>query len=337
VISPAQHLAERRGPTEARAAVREDQMVSQVPHFAATFAIALGVALLCACASSSPAEKEKPWKTMDRATLDASYNNSKAVPEGAAMFKEWQARSAQVRSQHADHLDLAYGPRPRNRIDYFSAGSNTPVLVFIHGGFWQMRSKDDFAFLAESFLDSGISVAMVGYPLGPDATMDEIVADTHAAIRYLASHLADLGGDSQHVVVSGWSSGGHLATMVLDEASLRGGVSISGLYELEPLVGSYVNDKLHMDAAMARRSSPILSLPKTSKPLDLFAGSAELSEMRRQTADYAEARRAAGLPMRYVEIPGANHYTILNSMMDRDGQIHRSIVAMLGARPSAAR
>ena len=292
---------------------------------------ALTLAALTGCASSAP-PKTKAWQTMDRATLDDAYNNSKAVPESGAMFKGWVARSQQVRAQHPDHLDLAYGPRPRNRIDYFSAGRNTPVLVFIHGGFWQMRSKDDFAFLAESFLDSGISVAMVGYPLGPDATMDEIVADTHVAIRHLATRLAELGGDPQRVVVSGWSSGGHLAAMVLDEPSLRGAVAISGIYELEPLINSYVNDKLHMDVAMARRNSPILLLPKSSKDIDLFAGGAELPEMRRQTADYAGARRAAGLPVRYVELPGANHYTILNSMMDHDGEIHRAIVAMLGGR-----
>jgi len=307
------------------------------PGFVAVFAAIVGVSLLCACASSSPLAKEKPWKTMDRATLDAAYNNSKAVPESGAMFKEWLARSQDFRARHPEHLDLEYGPRPRNRIDYFSAGSQTPVLVFIHGGFWQMRSKEDFAFLAEPFVDSGISVAMVGYPLGPDATMDEIVADTHAAIRYLGSHLAELGGDPKRVVVSGWSSGGHLATMVLDEPILRGGVAFSGLFDLEPLVNSYVNEKLHMDVATAKRNSPILSLPERSKQLDLFAGGAELSEMRRQTADYAEARRAAGLPMRYTEIPGANHYTILNSMMDRDGEIHRAIVAMLGARRPEAR
>jgi arylformamidase len=305
--------------------------------FAAVLAAGVGISVICACASSSPATKEKPWKTMDRATLDLAYNNSKAVPESGAMFKEWLLRSQEVRSRYPDHLDLVYGPRPRNRIDYFSAGPKTPVLVFIHGGFWQMRSKEDFAFLAESFVDSGISVAMVGYSLGPDANMDQIVADTHAAIRYLGSHLPELGGDPQRVVVSGWSSGGHLATMVLDEPSLRGGVAVSGLFELEPLVSSYVNDKLHMDVAMARRNSPILALPKSSKQLDLFAGGAELSEMRRQTADYADARRAAGLPMRYVEIPGANHYTILNSMMNRDGEIHRAIVSMLGARRPEAR
>jgi len=295
-------------------------------------AAGLAVSVIGGCASSAPATKGKAWETMDRATLDRAYNNSAAVPESGAMFKAWLVRSEKVRADHPEHLNLVYGPRPRDRIDYFSAGRGTPVLVFIHGGFWQMRSKDDFAFLAESFLDSGVSVAMVGYPLGPDATMDEIVADAHAAIRYLAAELPKLGGDPQHVVVSGWSSGGHLATMVLDEPLLRGGVSISGIYELEPLLKSYVNDKLHMDQAMAQRNSPILLLPKTSKQLDLFAGSAELPEMRRQTADYASARRAAGLPMQYTEIPDANHYTVLDSMMQRDGAIHRSIVALL-SRP----
>lgn len=295
----------------------------------------LGFLVFTACSSAAPA-KGKAWESMDRATLDRAYNNSAAVPEGAQMFKEWQARSAQIREQHPEHLDLAYGPRERDRIDYFSAGPNTPVLIFFHGGYWQMRSKADFAFIAESFLGQGISVAMVGYPLGPEATMDEIVADAHAAVRYLAAQLPSLGGDPARVVVSGWSSGGHLATSVLDEPSLRGGVAISGLYELAPLVRSYVNDKLHMDEAVARRNSPLLNLPPSSKPLDLFAGSAELPEMRRQTADYASARRAAGLPVRYEEIPGANHYTILNDLLRPEGRIHQAVAAMAGIQPSVS-
>ncbi len=307
-------------------------MVLNRSALACSFVASFVASAFGGCASSAPATKTRTWETMDRATLDRAYNNSAAVPESGAMFKEWLVRSEKVRADHPEHLDLAYGPRPRDKIDYFSAGQDTPVLVFIHGGFWQMRSKNDFAFLAESFLSSGISVAMVGYPLGPDATMDEIVADTHAAIRYLAAELPKLGGDPRRVVVSGWSSGGHLATMVLDEPSLRAGLSISGIFELEPLVKSYVNDKLHMDAAMAQRNSPILLLPKSSKQLDLFAGSAELPEMRRQTADYASARRAAALPVQYAEIPGANHYTILYSMMNDDGEIHRALLALLGGR-----
>jgi arylformamidase len=304
-------------------------MITNPRTFIRHCAASLILSAIGGCASSAPAAKGKAWETMDRKALDLAYNNSAAVPESGPMFREWLIRSEKLRAQYPEHLNLAYGPRPRNRIDYFSAGPRTPVLIFIHGGFWQMRSKDDFAFLAGSFLASGISVAMVGYPLGPEANMDEIVADAQVAIRYLATQLPGLGGDPERVVVSGWSSGGHLATMVLDEPSLRGGVSISGIYELEPLVKSYVNDKLHMDLAMARRNSPVLLLPKASKQLELFAGSGELSEMRRQTADYASARRAAGLPMQYAEIPDANHYTILNSMMNTDGTIHQAIMTML--------
>ena len=298
-----------------------------------------GLALLCAMsiAGVCAAETQPSWETMDRATLDRAYNNSLAVPESKAMFSAWVAQSQALRARYPQHLDLAYGPRARNRIDYFSAGDHTPVLVFIHGGFWQMRSKDDFAFLASSFLKEGISVAMVGYPLGPDATMDEIVADSRLAIRYLAQHLTELGGDPHHVVVSGWSSGGHLAAMVLEDPLLRGGVSISGIFELKPLLKSYVNDKMHMDEAMAERNSPLRQLPATSKPLALFSGTAELQEMRRQTQAYAEARVAAGLPMAYEEIPGANHYTILNDMMSPDGKIHQEIVRLLQQCPPSNR
>src|SRR6266478_1027076 len=134
-------------------------------------AASLAVSAIGGCASSAPTAKGKAWETMDRATLDRAYNNSAAVPESGATFKAWLVRSEKVRADHPEHLNLVYGPRPRDRIDYFSAGNGTPVLIFIHGGFWQMRSKDDFAFLAESFLSSGVSVAMVGYPLAPDATM----------------------------------------------------------------------------------------------------------------------------------------------------------------------
>jgi len=293
----------------------------------------LGFLVFSSCMSSAPA-KPKAWESMDRSALDRAYNNSAAVPEGAQLFKEWQARSAQVRDQHPEHLDLSYGPRERNRIDYFSAGPNTPVLIFFHGGYWQMRSKADFSFLAEGFLGQGISVAMVGYPLAPDATLDEIVADAHTAVRYLAAQLPSLGGDPARVVVSGWSSGGHLATSVLDEPSLRGGVAISGLYELAPLVKAYVNDKLHLDDAAARRNSPILHLPASSKPLELFAGDAELPEMRRQTADYASARHGAALPVHYEEISGANHYTILNELARPDGRIHQAVLAMIRTESS---
>jgi arylformamidase len=280
-------------------------------------------------AGGSPEGGHAPWESWDRETMGRAYNAAAAVPESAAMFKAWVERSKAFRAAHAEHLDLVYGPRDRNRIDYFSAGPGTPVLAFLHGGWWQLRAKEDFAFVAESFVAEGVSVAMVGYPLAPDATMDEIVADTHTAIRYLAAELPRLGGDPRHLVVSGWSAGGHLTTMVLEEPTVHAGVSISGLFDLRPLLNSYINDKLHMDADMAERNSPQFHLPARSKRLELFVGGSELPEMIRQSKEYAAARTAAGLPAHFQEIRGANHYMMLDDMASPDGELHRAILSAL--------
>jgi arylformamidase len=294
---------------------------------------ALTAALAPAARSSRVlgAGPERPaWVDMDRATLDRAYNNSAAVPDSKALFSHWIEIGQEVRKRHPAHLDLAYGPRARNRLDYFDAGPGSPVLAFFHGGFWQMRSKDDFAFVVEPFLAAGASVAMIGYPLGPDATIDEIVADARLAVRWLSDRLEELGGRRDRLLVSGWSSGGHLAAMASDVVPTVGVLAISGLYELEPLVGSYVNDKLHMDVAAARRNSPALTLPGGQVRAVLFAGADELPEMRRQTADYARARHAAGQPTRYAEIEGVNHYTILDRFTSPTGLVHRAALTLLG-------
>ena len=102
-----------------------------------------------------------------------------------------------MRAQHSDHLDLRYGPRERNRIDFFKAADKAPTLLFIHGGYWQTRAKETFALFAEGPMAHGINVALIGYTLAPDATLDEIVAEIHAGIDYLAGQLPALGGDAK--------------------------------------------------------------------------------------------------------------------------------------------
>jgi acetyl esterase/lipase len=114
------------------------------------------------------------------------------------------------------HLDLRYGERPRNRIDFLSAGRDAPTLVFVHGGYWHMRSKETFIFAAQGPLESGINVALVGHTLAPEATLDGIVIEIRDAIDFLDGRLPVLGADPERLWVSGWSAGGHLAAMVLD-------------------------------------------------------------------------------------------------------------------------
>jgi acetyl esterase/lipase len=119
---------------------------------------------------------------MDRAALDAAYNNTLAVKESATIVGSWVKRSEAFRSMHKDSLDLRYGDADRNRVDYFEARPGAPLFVFIHGGYWQMRAKEDFSVLAEGPMAHGINVAMVGYTLAPEKKLTQIVAEIHSAL-----------------------------------------------------------------------------------------------------------------------------------------------------------
>jgi arylformamidase len=261
------------------------------------------------------------WRAMSQQELDLGLNNGVAVAGSSDMVAGWERRSTEVRARYSGHLDLRYGPRERNRIDFLKIREKAPTLVFIHGGYWQHRAKEIFALFAEGPMAHGINVAMFGYTLAPDATLDEIVAEIHRAIDFLAGQLHGLGGDPSRIVVSGWSAGGHLTSMALSHPQVKAGMAISGIYDLEPIRHSYLNVKLKLDEAMSRRNSPMLLAGGAMKPLALVAGAAELPLLRRQTADFAGHRAKYGLPVTYEEIPGADHFTIMNELLSPMGRI----------------
>ena len=261
------------------------------------------------------------WRAMSRHDRDLGLNNAVAVEGSAEMVAGWEQRSAEIRARYPDHIDLRYGPRERNRIDFLKARANAPTLLFIHGGYWQSRAKEVFTIMAEGPMAHGINVALIGYTLAPDATLDEIVAEIHGGIDYLTGQLPALGGDGNGIVVSGWSAGGHLTAMALSHPVVAAGLGISGIYDLEPIRHSYLNEKLRLDEPMSRRNSPMMQPGGAAKPLSLVVGAAELPLLRKQTADFAGHRAKYGLPVTYEEIPGANHFTIMNEMISPGGRI----------------
>ena len=261
------------------------------------------------------------WRSMSQEDLDRGLNNGEHVPGSVEMVSGWEQRSAELRKRYPDHLDLRYGPRERNRIDFLKAAENGPTLLFIHGGYWQNRAKEVFTVMAEGPMAHGINVALIGYTLAPDATLDEIVAEIHAGIGFLSGQLPALGAAADGIVVSGWSAGGHLTSMALSHPSVRAGMAISGIYDLEPVRHSYLNEKLRADEATSRRNSPMMQAGGPLKPLSLVVGSAELPLLRKQTADFAGHRASYGLPVTCEEIPGANHFTIMDEMMSPEGRI----------------
>lgn len=266
------------------------------------------------------------YRGMTRAALDAAYDNSAAVKNSAQLLADFDERSQRLRTEMPQHLNLRYGLAERNRIDYFASEkghsmSGAPVLVFIHGGYWQMRAKETFSFIARGPLAHGMHVALPGYTLAPEITLAGIVSEVRAAVRWIAEHAREFGGDPSRIIVSGWSAGGHLTAMLTDEPAVAGGLAISGIFDLEPVRLNYLNDKLRLTQKDVGCLSPLLNIPAHSAPLMLACGTSELPELQRQSETYAAARGQAALPGRLVCLPMLNHFTILEELARADGAL----------------
>lgn len=267
------------------------------------------------------------YRGMDRTQLDAAYNNRAAVPNSERILADWAERSRSFRNARPGHLDLRYGDQPRQRVDLFlAANPQAPTLAFIHGGYWQFFDKEGFSFLAEGPLAHGVNVAMIEYTLAPAARMDRIVGEVRRAAGWLHEHLAEYGADPGRIYVGGHSAGGHLTAMAMTLPTVRGGLAISGLYDLEPIRLNYLNEKLGLDAAEAESNSPLLHLPPMAGPIIVAYGAAELPELCRQSVEYAQAWVESGLPGHLLPIDGADHFTVLEALADPKGELTEALV-----------
>ncbi len=199
------------------------------------------------------------WRGMTRAELDAAYNNSAAVRNSAEKLADWSDRSAKTRSRSGVLLDLAYGPRPRNRIDIFPCGhARAPLFAFIHGGYWQRNSKEIFACMAEGALANGFDAALIGYTLAPAATLSEIVDEVRTAMRWLRAEGRGFGIPAEKIVLSGWSAGGHCQIQTKPACS-----SLVPPARAQRYIGNYIPRipvifSSAFNAALAAPNAPIL-------------------------------------------------------------------------------
>ncbi len=269
------------------------------------------------------------WGLLSQAERDAAYNNSAAVADSPVLNAAREEASAAFRAGTPLHLDLRYGARERNSWDLFpQPDPDAPCIVFIHGGYWQRNSKDQFASLIAGPYARGWAAALPGYTLAPDASLTEIVAEINAALDWLAvngpSH-----GIKGPVVLSGWSAGGHLTAMCLRHPLVRAGLAISGIFELGPVRDTYLNEKLRLTEAEIVALSPMRS-PFVDKPLALAYGTAELPPLRSDSRDLHALRSAAHLAGALIPVPKADHFTIVHELRDRDGLLTRHLPLLLG-------
>ena len=270
------------------------------------------------------------YRGMDRAALDAAYNNSAAVADSADYLSRWRDRSAFVRMHGNAVLDLRYGARERARLDFFSSGNTrAPLFVFIHGGYWQRNEKETFAFIAEGPVAQGIDVAVVGYTLAPQVRLGDIMAEIRDSLTYLADRASELGFDREQMFIGGWSAGGHLTAAAASHPMVRGGIPISGIFELEPIALCYLNDAVRLDAEEVARLSPVRHVWSGLPALSLFVGGAELPELQRQSQEFARAGRQVGALVSLTVLPGHHHFSILGEW-GRDGALTAELVRLAG-------
>src|SRR5262252_3688611 len=158
--------------------------------------------------------------------------------------------------------------------------------------------------------------------------MDSIVREARTALRWLHQNLATLGGDPTQLYVSGWSAGGHLTAMLMDEAAVAGGLAISSLFDLEPIRLCYLNDKLGLDVEEACRNSPLMNLPARAAKLIIAYGSDELPELKRQSNEFAAAWSGRGLPGAIIEVAGCHHYAVLEQLARPDGLLAKMLASV---------
>jgi arylformamidase len=274
---------------------------------------------------------------------EGQYNNRANIPEHPELLAEWAELSAawEASARHAEY-DLAYGESPAETLDLFMAEADgAPVHMYIHGGYWQANSKKSSSFIARPLVEAGGHVAVIDYGLCPNVTIDEIGRQCRAALAWLWREAERFGGDPERITVSGHSCGGQLVGMAmatdwptfgedLPEDLVKGGVSISGVFDLEPLVNTTINDKVGMDGEAALRNSPLLMDPACKSPLALYWGELESDAFRQQSEKMADAWAAKGVPTHAEAIPGVNHFTVLTGMEDPSHPATRAILQQMG-------
>ena len=274
---------------------------------------------------------------------EQQYNNRALVPEHPQIIAHWVGESAKTRATARCELDLEYGASYLEKLDlFFPETPSKALLVFIHGGYWRSLDKNDFSFLAPTFTEQGVTVAMIDYGLAPQLRIDDIVRQSRVAVAWLAQNARRYGADASKLYIAGHSAGAHLTAMMaathwpsvsttLPNDLIKGLICISGIYDLEPILHVAVNQDVRLDEAAARRLSPALLRPAYTTPIVMAVGGDESDEFQRQNQLLLDRWSNLGA-MQDIPLPGTNHFTVVEELVKADSPLHRAAVSMMGVK-----
>lgn len=272
---------------------------------------------------------------MTKIDLEAEYNNRQRVPEHPQIQARWSAAGAAYRAKANAQLDISYGQGERNKFDLYRVAGNAsaPLVVYIHGGYWQRGDRKDVAMVAEVFNKRGIAVALPGYSLCPAVQVADIVVELRQCVKTIYERT------KVRPVVVGHSAGGHLAAaMLATDWSKVGGVpadlvpaayAISGVFDPAPLIGTSLNQALRLTPESARAASVQHGrTPPASATFVAAVGGDESAEFIRQGLEIAAHWSRAGVKAECVIVPGANHFTIVDDLLRPESAMQARIAGL---------
>ena len=278
------------------------------------------------------------YKQFDQAALNSQYNIRLHVPDFAVYLERCDLLSRQTEKELYSIPDVSYGLLPREKLDiYPSVNPSSKTLVFIHGGYWQRFEKRDFQFIAKAFQGYGLTTVLLEYPLAPEFSIDQMVASCRQALDWLVHNISAYHGDPSQIYLSGHSAGAHLAAMLLTTDwkpfnlktdLIKGVCLISGIFNLLPIQLSDINNTLHLSKEEALRNSPVQYLPATDCPVSIIVGGDETPEFLDQSRELYSCWKE-NRPAEIIESEGLNHYSILESILDPESQLHQAMLRLM--------
>ena len=264
--------------------------------------------------------------------LEHEYNMRQRVPEHPRIVAQWQDEAASFRRIAKADFDLAYGARPRNRVDVFWPGEDAgAVALFIHGGYWRSFDKSYFSHIARELNSRGVTVAIPSYSLCPEVRIGDIIEEMRQLVIYLRNKIR------RRIFVFGHSAGGHLAAAMLatkwelfghPNDLIPAAISISGIFDLRPLLGTSMNQDIRMDEGTARVWSPLLWPSPAGRSFQAWVGEKESDEFIRQSQSIVASWCGAGVHTTFAEIAGQDHFSVLGSLADAEGDFPTRLADM---------
>ncbi|MBW8905942.1 MAG: alpha/beta hydrolase [Betaproteobacteria bacterium] len=273
------------------------------------------------------AQAPKVFLDYDQAALDAAYDQSRYAPNLQQVIKRYATNSELTRSRLGAPRRVAYGSQPIEQLEiYRTERANAPVQVFVHGGAWRSGVAKDYAFPAEMFVAAGAHYVVPDFAWVQDAggSLAPISDQIRRALAWVARNAASFGGDASRIYVSGHSSGGHQAAVLattdwkrdfgLPPEVVKGYVLVSGIYELYPVSLSARASYVKFDERTLAELSAMRHLERIGAPVTVVYGTLETPEFQRQSREFAQALRKAGMPVQLIVADGYNHFEVMETL-----------------------